>query len=132
MTVTEAVMTQGHVGRGRLQNKVVLVFGAGCVGPGWGNGNSAAVAFAREGASVIAVDRDPKAADATRDVILSEGGHCHSMAADVVQQVDVGSSVADTVDRYGRIDVLHNNVGLSIMGGPGELSGLGQGPRYQF
>ena len=51
---------------GRLDGKVALITGAGSVGPGWGNGRATAVLFAREGARVIALDRDPAAAEATQ------------------------------------------------------------------
>lgn len=109
-------------GRQRLQGRVALVFGAGCVGEGWGNGKAAAVAYALEGAHVIAVDRDPAAAEATRDIIAGLGGHCLAFGADVTQAPDVARVVAATLDAHGRIDVLHNNVGTTIMGGPVELS----------
>lgn len=109
-------------GRRRLQDKVALVFGAGCVGQGWGNGKATAVAYAQEGASVIAVDRDPDAAEQTRAVIAALGGQCVAFAADVTRSEDVARVVADTMAAQGRIDVLHNNVGTTIMGGPVELT----------
>jgi NAD(P)-dependent dehydrogenase (short-subunit alcohol dehydrogenase family) len=109
-------------GVGRLAGKVALIFGAGCVGPGWGNGNAAAVTFAREGAVVVAVDRDPDAAEATRRLIAEEGGECDALAADATRSEDVARVVATVVDRRGRVDVLHNNVGYATMGGPVELS----------
>src|SRR5690349_21640165 len=109
-------------GAGRLAGKVALVFGAGCVGPGWGNGNATAVTFAREGAVVIAVDRDAGAAEATRHLIAEEGGECDALAADATRSEDVARVVATVVDRRGRVDVLHNNVGYATMGGPVELS----------
>ncbi|MEC8061876.1 MAG: 3-oxoacyl-ACP reductase, partial [Pseudomonadota bacterium] len=58
---------------GRLQNRVALVMGAGSSGPGWGNGKASAVTFARAGAHVVAVDRDPAAAAETADLIAAEG-----------------------------------------------------------
>ncbi len=106
---------------GRLQGRVALVFGAGCVGPGWGNGNAAAVAYARAGAVVVAVDRDLHAAEATRDLVQAEGGACLALAADVTRSMSVEAAVAATVAAYGRVDVLHNNVGYAGMGGPVEL-----------
>lgn len=101
---------------------MTLVFGAGCVGPGWGNGNSAAVAYAREGALVIAVDRDPRAAQATRDLIRAEGLAGEALAADVTVSDSVAQAVSDTMRLHGRIDILHNNVGYAGMGGPIELT----------
>ena len=54
---------------GKLLGKTAIVFGAGSVGAGWGNGKAAAVAYAREGARVVAVDMHHEAASATRDII---------------------------------------------------------------
>jgi len=107
---------------GRLQDRVAVVFGAGSSGPGWGNGKATAVTFAREGAIVVAVDLDRAAAEETRGIIAAEGGRAEAGVADVTD----GASVATLVDRvvaaHGRIDVLHNNVGVTDMGGPVELS----------
>lgn len=105
----------------RLRGRVALVFGAGCVGQGWGNGNAAAAAYGREGALVVAVDRDRDAAEATRALILAEGGACMALAADVTSGADVAAAVAATLQAHGRIDILHNNVGYAGMGGPVEL-----------
>lgn len=106
----------------RLKDKVALVFGAGSVGPGWGNGKATAVAFAREGAVVVAVDRNPEAAEETRGIILSEGGRCDAYAADVTRSDDIGKVVEAAHAAHGRIDILHNNVGVTEMGGPVEAS----------
>jgi NAD(P)-dependent dehydrogenase (short-subunit alcohol dehydrogenase family) len=106
----------------RLKGKVALVFGAGSVGPGWGNGKAAAVAFAREGAAVVAVDVKPAAAAETAGIIEGEGGRCLPLAADVTNSDEVRSAVEAAMDRHGRIDILHNNVGIAEMGGPVELS----------
>jgi NAD(P)-dependent dehydrogenase (short-subunit alcohol dehydrogenase family) len=104
----------------RLQNKIALVFGAGSCGPGWGNGKATAVAFAREGAKVIAVDRHLPAAEETAGLIVAEGGHCLALPADVIKLADVERVVRQTVDAHGRIDILHNNVGIAEVGGPVE------------
>ena len=109
-------------GRRRLADKVAVVFGAGCVGEGWGNGKATAVAYAQEGASVIAVDRDPEAAEQTRTIIAALGGQCLAFGADVTRSDDVAGVIAATIEAHGRIDVLHNNVGTTIMGGPVELT----------
>ena len=109
-------------GYGRLADRVVLVFGAGSVGEGWGNGKAASVAYAREGATVIAVDRELAAAEATAALIGELGGRCHAYAADVTNSDSVKAVVDDVVAKDGRIDVLHNNVGTTIMGGPVELT----------
>jgi len=114
--------TSAPAGAGRLNGRVALIFGAGCVEPGWGNGNATAVTFARQGATVIAVDRDADAAENTRRLILDEGGACTAMAADVTRSEDVERVIATVVRRESRIDILHNNVGYAGMGGPVELS----------
>lgn len=107
---------------GRFNGKTVLVFGAGASGEGWGNGKAAATLYAREGAQVVAVDRDEAAAQATCGVIRGEGNRCEAMVADVTDSAQVAAAVARTRERFGRIDVLHNNVGVTEMGDPVELS----------
>lgn len=106
----------------RLKDKVAIVMGAGSVGPGWGNGKATAVLFAREGAKVVAVDRNAAAAEETRAIIESEGGTAQAMTADITRSDDVKRVVDATVTAYGRIDILHNNVGVTEMGGPVEAS----------
>ena len=95
----------------------------GLSGPGWGNGKAAAVAYAREGAQVACVDLvGEAAAQETVDIIKGENGTAIAVAANVTQSQSVEDAVAQTIDRFGRIDVLHNNVGVTHMGGPVELS----------
>jgi NAD(P)-dependent dehydrogenase (short-subunit alcohol dehydrogenase family) len=106
---------------GRLAGKVAIVNGAGAIGPGWGNGKATAVAFAREGASVMAVDRNEAAAVETRDIIRGEGARCEVMVADVGVSADVARCVEATLVAFGRVDILHNNVGIFCLGGPVEL-----------
>lgn len=105
-----------------MEGKIIIVTGAGSAGPGWGNGKAAAALYAREGAKVFAVDRNAEAAEETRDVIRSEGGMCEVMAVDVAKREDVQAMVAAVMARFGRIDVLHNNVGIAEVGGPVETS----------
>ncbi|MFY7958667.1 MAG: SDR family NAD(P)-dependent oxidoreductase [Elsteraceae bacterium] len=107
---------------GRLAGKICLVMGAGSAGPGWGNGKAAAALFAREGGKVACVDRDPTAAEETAAIIRAEGGAAIALSADVTRDAEVTATVAATMVEWGRIDVLHNNVGLATMGGPVELS----------
>ncbi len=106
----------------RLQNKVALVFGAGSIGPGWGNGKATAVAYAREGAKVIAVDLNLEAARETAGIVGTEGGVCEAITADVTKSDDVRRVVERCVALHGRIDILHNNVGMAYVGGPVEMS----------
>lgn len=106
---------------GRLQGKVAIVFGAGCIGEGMGNGKATAIAFAREGASVLAVDKNAAGALDTAAAITQEGGDCEAYTADVTQDTEVKAAVDRCLQRFGRIDILHNNVGIALLGGPVEL-----------
>ncbi len=106
----------------RLEGKVAIVTGAGSSGPGWGNGKAAAVLFAREGARVFAVDRDPGALEETRAIIAGEGGACEAFTADVTRSDQVEALARRCSEQFGRIDILHNNVGVLALGGPVELS----------
>lgn len=106
----------------RLRNKIALVFGAGSSGPGWSNGKAAAVAYAREGARVVAIDRVLEAARETADLIRSEGNEALALQADVESIADIRAAVDQAVAAFGGIDILHNNVGTTVMGGPVELT----------
>jgi NAD(P)-dependent dehydrogenase (short-subunit alcohol dehydrogenase family) len=106
----------------RLKDRIALVFGAGSVGPGWGNGKASAVAYAREGAIVISVDMNPVAADETVAIITGEGGWAESHTCDVTKEPDVKRVVDSVMAAHGRIDILHNNVGSTKMGGPPDIS----------
>jgi len=106
----------------RLQDRVALVFGAGSCGPGWGNGKASAVLYAREGARVVAVDLELDRARETAEIIAGEGGECLAVAADVSSSGSVRSAVEETVNSFGAIDILHNNVGISLFGGAVDLS----------
>jgi NAD(P)-dependent dehydrogenase (short-subunit alcohol dehydrogenase family) len=103
---------------GRLSDKVALVVGAGASGPGWSNGKAVAALFAREGAHVVAVDIDKQAVEETRAFISGEGGRCESLVADATSSSDVAVTVDRALERCGRIDILHNNVGVPVMGDP--------------
>ncbi|MDB5589491.1 SDR family NAD(P)-dependent oxidoreductase [Enterovirga sp.] len=105
----------------RLAGKVVLVFGAGSAGPGWGNGKATAVTFARQGATVVCIDINPAAAAETVGLITAEGGAAEPASCDVTRSDTIAAVVRDVIGRHGRIDVLHNNVGYAQMGGPIEL-----------
>ena len=107
---------------GRLEGKVAIVTGAGSIGPGWGNGKATAVLFAREGARVLAVDRNPRAVEETRAIIASEGGVCEAFTADVARGQEVAALVQRCLAAFGFVDILHNNVGILALGGPVELA----------
>jgi NAD(P)-dependent dehydrogenase (short-subunit alcohol dehydrogenase family) len=102
----------------RLQGKIAVIVGAGQTpGEGIGNGRATALRFAREGAAVLAVDRDIASAQETAAMVRAEKGVCEPFEADVTDEGTLVDTMAFAVERWGRIDVLHNNVGVSIAGG---------------
>ena len=105
----------------RLKGKVALITGVGSVGPGWGNGKAMAVLFAREGARVFGIDIDAAAAAETDRLIVAEGGAFQAFTADVSKDDAVAAAVAACLRAHGRIDILVNNVGIAVVGGPKEL-----------
>ena len=108
---------------GRLEGKIAIVVGGGqTAGETIGNGKATAILFAREGAAVVVADRDAAAAEDTCAAIAAEGGHALAVTADVTRADDCARIVETCVAAHGRIDVLHNNVGIGIPGGPVELS----------
>ena len=106
---------------GRLQNRIAIVTGAGSVGPGWGNGRATCVRFAEEGAKIFAVDRDPGKTAETVERVTAVGGEIVTYQCDVTSNESVAAMVKACVDRFGRIDVLVNNVGGSAHGGPVDM-----------
>jgi NAD(P)-dependent dehydrogenase (short-subunit alcohol dehydrogenase family) len=107
---------------GRLEGKIALITGAGCVGPGWGNGRAMAVRFAEEGAKIFAVDRDLAPMKETVERVRAAGGTIETHLADVTKGSAVAAMVKACCDRFDRIDILVNNVGGSAAGGPVEMS----------
>ena len=101
----------------RLKNKVAIVTGAAPQAEGIGNGSAVATLFAREGAKVLLVNRSEARASALQREIAAEGGECSVFAADATKPHDVQAMVDAAVARYGRIDILHNNVGGNRGGG---------------
>jgi NAD(P)-dependent dehydrogenase (short-subunit alcohol dehydrogenase family) len=98
----------------RLKDKVAIVIGGGqTTGETIGNGRATAICFAREGATVLVVDRDFQSAEETTKVIDEKGNGATALGADVTKEADCRSIASDCLSRYGRIDVLHNNVGRS-------------------
>ena len=102
---------------GRLEGKVALITGAGSVGPGWGNGKATAALFAREGAKVVGCDINPDAAAETAEIVKGEGGEFLPITCDVSDKAQVDAMLAQTVEAFGQLDILHNNVGIAVVGG---------------
>ncbi len=102
--------------RNRVKGKTAMVVGAGSILPSWSNSRAAAALYAREGAKVFAIDRDEGSVEETRRLIEAAGGECTVYVADALDADDIASSVEACRESYGRIDILHNNVGGS---GPG-------------
>lgn len=110
----------------RLAGRVAVVLGAGCVGPGWGNGRATAVRFVEEGARVLAVDLDEARLGETLERARAVGGdgpgEIRPWQCDVTDAASVAAMVQACLDGWGRIDVLVNNVGGSAAGGPVEMT----------
>ena len=101
----------------RVEGKIAIVTGAGSVARGVGNGKASAVVYAREGAKVVLVDINRSAAEETAAMIAQQGGESIVVRADVGRSGDCEGVVKECLARYGRIDILHNNVGIEIPGG---------------
>jgi NAD(P)-dependent dehydrogenase (short-subunit alcohol dehydrogenase family) len=109
----------------RLPDKIAVVFGAGQLpGRDVGNGKAAAVLFAREGAKVLAVDRNEAAAADVVAEILAAGGEAEAFVADVSDESAVTDALARCLSRWGRLDILHNNVGVSALAGDDVLTDI--------
>jgi NAD(P)-dependent dehydrogenase (short-subunit alcohol dehydrogenase family) len=97
----------------RLKDKVAIVVGAGQTpGETIGNGRATAILFAREGARVVLVDCNYESAVETQTLIHAEGGESCVCQADVTRAADCQAFVRTAVETYGRVDVLHNSVGI--------------------
>ena len=102
----------------RLEKKTAIVIGAGqSPGEGTGNGRATVLRFAAEGARVMAVDRDLGSAEETAAMARKAGGDCFSFQADVTREATLAAAIAEAHRRWGRIDILHYNVGVSLGGG---------------
>ncbi len=100
---------------GRLAGKTAVVVGAGQTpGETIGNGRATAILFAREGARVLCVDRLLASAEETVAMIEAEGGKASACQADITQEDQVEALIAVAKERLGRIDILHNNVGIGL------------------
>ena len=106
----------------RLRDRVAIVVGAGqSPGEGIGNGRATALTFAREGANVVCVDHNLESAQETVELIGANGGVAVAFKADVTREAELKAMVAEAHARWGRVDILHNNVGVSLAGGDAQL-----------
>src|SRR5262245_56397827 len=108
----------------RLKDKIAVIIGAGqSPGEGMGNGRATVLRFAQEGAKVLAVDNRLASAEETA-AMVAQGrvGECVPFEADVTREATLAAAMAEAHRRYGRIDILHYNVGLSIAGGDAPLA----------
>jgi NAD(P)-dependent dehydrogenase (short-subunit alcohol dehydrogenase family) len=99
-----------------LAGKVALISGGGAADDGIGNGRAAAILLARAGTNVMVADREIGLADRTVEMIADEGGTAEAIAGDVTNEADCKRLVEATVERFGRLDFLDNNVGIGSRG----------------
>src|SRR4030042_741354 len=111
----------------RLKDKVAIVSGAGSSRPGMGNGKATAILFTREGARVVAVDKNLEAAEETVKLITGECGKAIAMQADVTREAEAKKVVEAAIANYGRVDILFNNEGIGMGGGGLKVSGEERG-----
>src|SRR5579863_10210976 len=111
----------------RLKDRVAIVVGAGqSPGEGIGNGRATALTFAREGARVLCVDRNLGSAQETSELVAAKSGTAVAFQADVTREIELKAMVAEAHARWGRVDILHNNVGVSLAGGDAELAEIAE------
>ena len=98
---------------GKLASRIAVVVGGGqTAGETTGNGRAACLAYAAQGAKILVVDRDADAADQTAELVRDQGGQAQTHRADVTSEDDCRGIPAAAISAFGRIDVLHNNVGI--------------------
>jgi NAD(P)-dependent dehydrogenase (short-subunit alcohol dehydrogenase family) len=106
----------------RLEGKTAIIIGAGQTpGEGMGNGRATTLRFAQEGARVMAVDRNLASAEETALMVKQAGGDCIAFEADVTKEATLAAAIEAAQKRWGHIDILHYNVGMSLAGGDSTL-----------
>ncbi len=106
----------------RLEGKTAIIVGAGqSPGEGMGNGRATVLRFAQEGAKIMAIDRNLASAEETAQMVKKAGGDCFAFEADVTKEATLAAAITAAQKRWGRIDILHYNVGVSIAGGDAPL-----------
>lgn len=107
----------------RLAGKTVVVMGAGSIAPGWSNGKACAAGYAREGATVACVDFVGERAEQAAEEIAGEGGAAFAIQGDATREDDMSRIVEAVLARTGRLDVMHNNVGVGFsIGAPDRIA----------
>lgn len=105
-----------------LQGKNIIVMGAGSIAAGWSNGKACAMSYARAGATVTCVDWQAARAEDAAHLIVSEGGRAIALTADATKEEDVARVVERAQAEFGRLDAIHNNVGVGgSMGTPDQI-----------
>ena len=107
----------------RLKGKVAIVIGGGqSIGETIGNGRATSIIYAREGAKVLVVDNNLESAQETTREIERIGGVGLAYRADVTIETEIKMMVEHAKKTFGKIDILHNNVGVSISGGDADIT----------
>ncbi len=102
----------------RMRDKTVLLIGAGqSPGEGLGNGRACALRYAEEGARVLCADLESASAQQTADLVKAAGGTAEAILADTRREASLAAAITHLLGRWGRLDVLHYNVGVSLAGG---------------
>jgi NAD(P)-dependent dehydrogenase (short-subunit alcohol dehydrogenase family) len=94
-----------------LGGRVAIVTGAGS-----GIGRAGALALARQGAAVVAADRDAEAGEETSSLIRAARGESLAVATDVSDDGQIAALITRTADSFGRIDILHSHAGIQVEG----------------
>ena len=107
----------------RLKNKIAIVVGGGqSIGETVGNGRAASITYAKQGARVIVVDNNLDAAQETVRRIKESGGIGFAYRANAAVEAEIATLIEFVRKKFGKIDILHNNVGISIAGGDAEVT----------
>lgn len=121
-SITQPESPRNNAPHRALEGKNVVVMGAGSIAPGWSNGKASAASYARAGANVICVDFVQSRADDAAQAIAGEGGRVIALMADATKEQDVARVVERAEREFGRLDVMHNNVGVGgSMGAPDQI-----------
>lgn len=107
----------------RLDDRTIVVVGAGAIASGWSNGRACAVTYAERGAHVLCVDNFLERAEETAQIIVASGGKAIALRADATSEKDLLEVVDTALGETGRLDVMHNNVGVGGSAGtPDQVS----------